>query len=171
MTEQRVLNISVVVDAPFTVHLEDRLSGVRKVWSSSPVILRTLLSALMTDSVIEVEMAVNDPNMIHRVHPFLNANGLIESTGEFMVRRIATQSGANGTDEHLEIFLQKDGGNEKSYNVFNLHMQQLFVAAFQSNAPKPITVSIKLNENNEIHATTIERISTKFVTRDTKPND
>jgi hypothetical protein len=151
-----IVAISATLGRPSTFVIAPRNGPDReRVVSSSTLIQKTLLPALLTRAPVQLDL-VPDTNVIKRVNLF--SLGDYPSTtnrfyGDYTVSRIATQRNSSGTDEHLEVTLKKIGDNEEfgsAYNVYDPLLQQLLIAAFiwMENPPgkKPVPIDVQFGD-------------------------
>jgi len=134
--EPTVVAISATAGGPTTFVFAGKEAGEPdRVVSSSLLIQSTLLPALLTGAKPVVVDLLPKSNVIRRVTPFAPGNGpTIRFEGDYLVSRIATQRKTDGTDEHLEVFLKKAGGDEeKAHNVSDRFLQQMLIAAFRKD--------------------------------------
>jgi hypothetical protein len=130
--DPQVVTISATAGGPTTFVIAPKdPSGRQRVVSTSLLIQRTLVPALVTGSrPVNVDL-VPGSNVIRRVQAFGLGKLIPNYQGEYEVSRIATQRKPDGTD-HLEVFLSKVGGQEETaYNVNDPFLQQLLIAAFR----------------------------------------
>jgi len=132
----------------------DATSSKRLV-SSSPIIQSALLTALLSGAPVTVQLEENSPDEIQRVEAFKIGNkSKVKFQGEYYVSRIATQRKGNTKDDHLEVFIKKDGDKfETQKNVFNTLVQQVLVAAFAAGKGQPLPPKVDIKFVNEEIAT------------------
>ncbi|MFO0976427.1 MAG: hypothetical protein U0996_08520 [Planctomycetaceae bacterium] len=131
-SQYAIISISVSIGRPATfVVRSSEESELERFTTSRLLILQTLIPALFNrDTTVKLDK-VEGSNVIQRVQAFSIGTDSSRRSGLFMVTRIATQRKPNGEDEHLEVFVTKDGEDgEKAYNVFDPMLQTLLIAAF-----------------------------------------
>lgn len=126
-----VRGISATVEYPSTFLLGRYDAEPISVTSRSALIQRVLLEAFFTGAEVPIEF-VQDSTLIKRVEPFYaGQNAPPPYPRKYRVSRLATQKGSDGSDEHLEAFLLKNGDEfDKAYNVYDQLLQQVLEAAF-----------------------------------------
>jgi len=133
----RVVTIEATVGKASKFYLEKSSQPLLQLTSDSYPILGALLGAMLVDGEVEPEL-VGTTNVIKRIQAFgRGMAGLpLESPGNYVVSRIATQRTNAG--DHLEVFLSvQPGADETAYNITDLSLQQVFLAAFQFTAAPP----------------------------------
>ena len=147
MQSAQVKSITAINGEPSVFVLES-MGRTQRVFSSSTVIDRALLSAFLTEAQVVVEV-VDGTEEIKRVEPFEPGKGPhLRPAEPYRVERIATQRNADGVD-HLEVFLAREQSPLGAFNVADPLLQQLFATAFdatRSNQGPELDVTLKGTE-------------------------
>jgi hypothetical protein len=152
-----VTAVSATLGGPTTFLVAVKGAAARQqVVSSSLLIQNVLLPALLSGATEVGLELVPGSNVIRRVDPFAPGAGAKadQFEGGFVVSRIATQRKTDGTGEHLEVFVKKDGSDdEKAYNVFDPSLQQVLLAAFRGYGKKALRVDLKFDGDDIVTVT------------------
>jgi hypothetical protein len=138
MVKGIVTTIHATPKGPSTFYLATAPEPGRQVYvSDSPLILNALLPALLSRATVELYLE-SGSNTIQRVQPYELGQRPPLLAGQFVVHRIATQRNPDTKVDHLEVFLTKPGDDkETAYNIFDLFLQNIFLAAFRPVPPLP----------------------------------
>jgi hypothetical protein len=158
-----VYTISAIAGGPttFVVTLKDSPTRVQAV-SSSLIIEDALLPALLSGAKVNVDL-VPGLHVIQRVNAFAPGKGPAPGAfdGDYVVSRIATQRKADGTGEHLEAFVKKDGSDdEKQYNVYDPFVQHILIAAVQPEGTEPRRVDLRFDDKDIVAVTLGQKLPT-----------
>jgi hypothetical protein len=129
----------------------------KRLLSSSLIVQSALVTALLSCAPVTVRLKEGSNEEIERVEAFgVGGTSNFALQGEYYVSRIATQRNAITKTDHLEVFVKKGNGKEEPYNVYNLLMQQVLVAAFAaSKGPIRPMIDIRLADAQTIRTVTL----------------
>jgi hypothetical protein len=122
----RVLSIAATVDRP-TRYVIKYGDETHELYSTSLLIQDILLARMVYEAIVDIETAPQSTE-IHRVQVHMVGEHLKAwPPGKYNMNAIATQRKPDGSNEHLEVFID---GLAASRNAYDPRVQQLLMGIF-----------------------------------------